>query len=539
MQLKSKGTHAILRNSPILFYSEDDFSQVFKYFVSSFIDNNLASNSTDTSHIYDYYNSFIKNTPYELIDFETLVKKTEGYMFFHLVKYNNTKKKLDTFKIKDDIYYILGGTYISPFACSLVENKLVNGMMLDTTFSIIQNYYTSIPTLVIQNAGIPIGFTFGLTENEKIYSEFFKRFENIFGFKIPCYIHVIESDQGTALCTFIEKQGVKHLSCLRHLIVSLKTTRFSEQISNLVQASCQKDFDELVDLYSSSWKSITKEEEITELKSILKKVGLGFVDQKIQITAPERWEEVSMLQRGRFKMPSCTNQIESMHGHLNGRTPRRNEFYRSLKRIIDSILKKNHTFKDRFHKNYSRHKRKILNIVKHTPKEVMESQISYYDTNIEDKTCTCGESALISEMLQTKIPCSHLSFLKMGFPEVQPPKIIFENKFEGELFYEYKIHESKKKEIDSSYYTKIRKSVVNSIKRFSHCNEKTEIVTYVNNKLPFIKPPESFIMGYPLEAMSVIDEGILIFSKDIKKEEIEYGIKIKQTNKQKKNKIKI
>lgn len=206
LQLKSKGTHAILRNSPILFYSEDDFSQVFKYFCSSFIDNNLASNSTDTSHIYDYYNSFIKNTLYEPIDFETLVKKTEGYMFFHLVKHNNTKKKLDTFKIKDDIYYILGGTYISPFACSLVENKIVDGMMLDTTFSIIQNYYTSIPTLVIQNAGVPIGFTFGLTENEKIYSEFFKRFENLFGFKIPSNptkeLHCLLSLKSKALSIF-------------------------------------------------------------------------------------------------------------------------------------------------------------------------------------------------------------------------------------------------------------------------------------------------------------------------------------------------
>lgn len=78
----------------------------------------LARNSPDTSHIYDFYDNFLKNTQYELIDFKTLVKKTDGYMFFHLEKYNNTRKKLDTFKIKDDIYYILGGTYISPFACS-------------------------------------------------------------------------------------------------------------------------------------------------------------------------------------------------------------------------------------------------------------------------------------------------------------------------------------------------------------------------------------------------------------------------------------
>ena len=35
LQLKSKRSHAILRNSPILFYSEDDFSLVFKTYCLS------------------------------------------------------------------------------------------------------------------------------------------------------------------------------------------------------------------------------------------------------------------------------------------------------------------------------------------------------------------------------------------------------------------------------------------------------------------------------------------------------------------------
>ena len=238
-------------------------------------------------------------------------------------------------------------------------------MMLDTTFSVLQNYYTSIPTLIIANTGMPIGFT----ENEKIYNDFFKRFENLFGFKIPSFVHVIESDEGSALLSTIEKQGSKHLCCLRHLIVNLGTTKFSDQVKRLVSAISDKDLETLKETYSNSWRNITDRKEKELLLSTLDKVGLGFFKDRIEIINDERWCEVSMNERSKFKMPSCSNQIESMHGHLNALVPRRNDFFHSLKRLIDFILKKNHTFKERFAKNYQAHKRKIKNILKHLPND--------------------------------------------------------------------------------------------------------------------------------------------------------------------------
>lgn len=54
---------------------------------------------------------------------------------------------------------------------------------------------------------------------------------------------------------------------------------------------------------------------------------LGF-DQKIYVTTQERWEDVSLLYQKRFKMLSCTNQFEPMHGHLNGNILKLNEFYK-------------------------------------------------------------------------------------------------------------------------------------------------------------------------------------------------------------------
>ena len=93
--------------------------------------------------------------------------------------------------------------------------------------------------------GIPIGFQFGLFEDAPIYNDFFSRFEKVFGFKINDYITIAQSDQGTALVSAVEKLNMRHIFCLRHLLVSLKKSKFKSQISKLVSVVSNKDYDEL------------------------------------------------------------------------------------------------------------------------------------------------------------------------------------------------------------------------------------------------------------------------------------------------------
>lgn len=99
-------------------------------------------------------------------------KTTQGYLKIKLVENNNTRRKLNTIELDKHTYYILGGTYFSPFASSLVKDNHVDGMKLYTTRSVFQNYVNSIPTLVVQNVGIPIGFIFSLEEDIPIYTDF-------------------------------------------------------------------------------------------------------------------------------------------------------------------------------------------------------------------------------------------------------------------------------------------------------------------------------------------------------------------------------
>mgnify|MGYP001108436886 CR=1 FL=1 len=150
--------------------------------------------------------------------------------------------------------------------------------------------------------------------------------------------------------------------------------------------------------------------------------------------------------------------------------------------------------------------------------DILQSQIWHYETNQETNECKCSDSILQSAMLGVNVPCSHLIHMNVEFSSIEPPEIQLQNEFQSELIYEFKIHKSKKIVTDSNYYSRIRNSTVNTIQRFSHYKNKSEIVNYVCNKLPFSKTPRSFVFGYPTEAIHIIDEGIRVFSKEIKEE---------------------
>lgn len=49
------------------------------------------------------------------------------------------------------------------------------------------------------------------------------------------------------------------------------------------------------------------------------------------------------------------------------------------------------------------------------------------------------------------------------------------------------------------------------IKRYSKSNDKEKIKKFVNQILPFDETPTKYVLGYPAEIITVIDEGIRSF----------------------------
>ena len=181
---------------------------------------------------------------------------------------------------------------------------------------------------------------------------------------------------------------------------------------------------------------------------------------------------------------------------MNGGTPRRNMFYSSIKKVIEVIMNRNHNFERNFKQSYSRNKRKIKRLVKSIPEDVKQSMIKHYETSFESQTCKYSESRLISQMMDTTIPCSHLYSLGVEFPKITPPKPVFHNITNGDLIYEYNINNSPQITINSDYLTKVRRYVYKD---------------FVNKKLQFEETPTEFVLGYPAEVFQIIDEGIISF----------------------------
>lgn len=87
------------------------------------------------------------------------------------------------------------------------------------------------------------------------------------------------------------------------------------------------------------------------------------------------------------------------------------------------------------------------------------------------------------------------------------------NQTNGELIIEYDFKTSENVQTNSSYYTKMHKYVISTIKMYSHSKKANAIKKFVLDKLPFDKVPEKFVLGYPIEVFSAIDQGVLRFFK--------------------------
>ena len=170
VNLSCSTSRALLRNSSLIFYPQEEFNQIFRHFATSFATDENSKNTSDTCQLFSYYQNFVEHEEYSSIGFPELEQTCEGYLHLELVTNNNTGHQLDKIQIDQQQLYILSATYLSPFAQNLVQDNKINGIQLDTTWSILKNYVTSIPTLICQNVGIPIGFQIGLHEDTSIYT---------------------------------------------------------------------------------------------------------------------------------------------------------------------------------------------------------------------------------------------------------------------------------------------------------------------------------------------------------------------------------
>jgi hypothetical protein len=266
--------------------------------------------------------------------------------------------------------------------------------------------------VVIGNVGIPIALSFGPVEDTELYEMFYTILRELFGFDLSTYI--IESDQGSALRAICRKYQNSHLACLRHLLVALGRGPFAFEIGNLVRCRSQTDFNRTKELYENLFSSVAETNQ-SALDKALRKVGLAMRNGVIIVENEERWHEVSMLERVETAMPTTTNSLESSHGHLNEKTPRRNTFWKSLARIICTMLTKSTNFWSCVHHNFADEVRESFGRFLKMDPMVLRQEINWYRTS--RTACNCGETIHLSKIYGIQMPCSHQYGLGVEKPQ--------------------------------------------------------------------------------------------------------------------------
>ena len=290
---------------------------------------------------------------------EKLKSKIKGYVFFDIQK-SNIKHRLAKIQHEDEMYYIIDWIYISLYARSILEDnsEYVNGILLDTTFKVLPYYLTSILLVSIKNTGIPISFSFGPSEDKSIYLRHFETFKKVLHVDLTSYKFL--SDQGSALISVFTKFKIKHMFCLRHLLVSLKKSKYSYAIKNIITCCSKQELHNCLMFYSEVFSYDVDLVEIKQRNKLLKKVGLVFQKNLILIENDDLWEKISMIQRVEQNMPSTTNALEALHGQLNSHIPRRNNFWNAFYRLAENFILKNNNINDQIVHNDNSEKQRTI-----------------------------------------------------------------------------------------------------------------------------------------------------------------------------------
>ena len=501
-------------HSPLIYYSKEEFSKAFRYFAKRFI---VRNSDTETESIEAYKECFINDKKFTINSINTLSQNLTGYLTLN-IQQSNVRKRLEQVTYNGETYYVVSGVYVSPCSYSILRENdgLVQGFLLDTTWKVMTKYVTSILMASCHNTGVGLGFSFGRAEDREIYQNVFEEIAKITEFDF--HSQVIESDQGSALRSVCDMFNMTHLSCLRHLLVSIKYTEFSFFVGLLIRAVSDDDLERAKRFTVENASKITDERRLKQLQRVLQKIGIIYRDNELHLVDEERWRRVSMNHRVTYKMPSTTNALECTHGHLNKKVPRNNNFYRSIFRIAKNIQEKTGNITIAIKSNYSASKRKTLQTVANKPRETMQLEIAYFGT--ERDRCSCSENRLISSMLNIDFPCSHRVFL--GAPIPSCPKIqpsIRPSTQKLVISYNVLPPDNTTVQLPPDEYDK--QYAVDTICRFSHYSNKDLIRKFVNeNYLPAGEGAE-FLLSKPVSLLQVIANGIVDFTARKQKEKSE------------------
>jgi hypothetical protein len=409
----------------------------------------------------------------------------------------------------------MAGIYIHPNAAALLRHNDVQGLMMDTTWSVMPHYVTSILVAVKNNTVIPIAFSFGATESVQLYQRFYELFEEKWGINLGDY--PVLCDQGSARAKICKDNENRRFLCLHHFLKTITDPFFNTYVKNLVRCRTREEFLRMVTLLES-YLPVAIGNSTIRLKAALvefAKAGLIIrIGLKIEIDPDRkrRWEEVSQYVRVQWRMSPTTNSLESIHGHLNEATPRRNNFWASLKRLADHIDEGMERSPDAVRHNFNHAWRVSLSRISKIGEDELQDQIRTFQSTSEG--CPCGETVHVSAMYGCMIPCCHMIQSGATRPRMPLPLVFQRFELDHQVGLTVTIQELERVRgpLDQSRVQSLQKMATGSIHHTSRTRRtKGEVEQWVKDHWP-TGAAGSYLLGIPDTVVFLILIGVTHFS---------------------------
>jgi hypothetical protein len=233
----------------------------------------------------------------------------------------------------------------------------------------------------------------------------------------------------------------------------------------------------------------------------------------IKILDITRWAQVSSIFKINEGLPMTTNSLESINGHLNAETPRRNVFWASMMRMCKMIRHGvQHHAASVLH-NFHTTTRRIYKLVKSIGEEEIRQQQIYYKTNINSSppTCDCGMSLYFTQMFGRFVPCSHM--VHAGCPKqifTGSADLVFTEDTQFRLVLEKASRQGEEPSLERR--DGLVELATRSIKHLSKTGTKLdEIREWVEANFPSHDQMTVFVINIPIPILHLISIGVMNF----------------------------
>jgi len=307
--------------------------------------------------------------------------------------------------IDDRKYYLCYYIWVSPFSKSIIQSGQSKAIEWDSTFNCCAPYCLCIPNAIQSNTSLPLGISIGYGETAEFYidtyNEILKNTDCILS-SVPILV-----DMGISLQSFAKTKNLKVYYCQRHIHEYFGSNStigpIIQIILNIDSAKLRDIVFQEIEFYLKTIASQNKSYQ--DLIKALLRMGLNFFENRISISDSSKFQSFINDDRKTDGVPTTTNHIESIHGHLNEDTSRRKCLFTVLRKLTNYCIKCVKNFNKNVKRNYFRRIKRVLDLYSMFPSDVIDQEIISYNTNL--KGCLCGKSYNGSSLFKSSIPCIH------------------------------------------------------------------------------------------------------------------------------------